>query len=99
MVGLIGLPPSEFVKRGENTDQCFDQDGMSFFAFYKVYKIVSNFHETAGPTESLEDVETRLIGEEKKDFLLFIRSMLNWLPEERKTAKELLQDPWLNDEE
>jgi hypothetical protein len=25
-----------------------------------------------------------------------MRSMLKWAPEERKTAKELLNDPWVN---
>lgn len=28
-------------------------------------------------------------------FLEFIRSMLRWVPEERKRARELLEDPWL----
>ncbi|KAL2800487.1 CMGC protein kinase [Aspergillus keveii] len=38
--------------------------------------------------------------EDKKDkemFMDFMRGMLQWRPEDRKTAKELLQDPWLND--
>jgi len=25
-----------------------------------------------------------------------MRSMLKWVPEERRTAKELLNDPWVN---
>jgi len=28
-------------------------------------------------------------------FIEFIRRMIKWHPEERSTAKELLQDPWL----
>lgn len=28
-------------------------------------------------------------------FVEFVRGMIKWLPEERSTAKELLQDPWL----
>ncbi len=32
---------------------------------------------------------------EKEQFLDFVRGMLRWVPEERKTAKELLDDPWL----
>jgi len=44
---------------------------------------------------ALEDIESRLEGSEKVSFLDFLRTMLRWLPEERKTAKELLQDPWL----
>ncbi len=29
-------------------------------------------------------------------FLEFVRGMLTWRPEARKTAAELLKDPWLN---
>ena len=47
------------------------------------------------PSISLEEVEKRLLGREKELLLAFVRSMLKWLPEERKTAKELLQDPFL----
>jgi len=36
-----------------------------------------------------------LEGEEKRLFLSFVSKMLQWLPEDRKTAKELLEDPWL----
>lgn len=45
---------------------------------------------------SLEQAETRLEGHNKELFLSFVRSMLQWRPEDRKTAKELLEDPWLN---
>lgn len=33
--------------------------------------------------------------EEKGVFLRFMKRMLCWLPEQRATAKELLEDPWL----
>lgn len=42
---------------------------------------------------TMEALETRL--DDKSEFLRFIRRALTWLPEERATAKELLQDPWL----
>jgi serine/threonine-protein kinase SRPK3 len=29
-------------------------------------------------------------------FMKFLSGMLQWRPEDRKTAKELLADPWLN---
>jgi hypothetical protein len=29
-------------------------------------------------------------------FLDFVRGMLAWRPEDCKTARELLEDPWLN---
>lgn len=49
------------------------------------------------PSASLETLESRLSGQEKELFLGFIRSMLRWLPEERKTARQLLEDPWLRE--
>lgn len=49
------------------------------------------------PSCTLETAEGMLKGKEKAVFLQFIRSMLRWLPEDRKPARELLLDPWLND--
>jgi hypothetical protein len=37
-----------------------------------------------------------LEGTNKEKFIAFMRGMLQWRPEDRKTAKDLLQDPWLN---
>ncbi|KAL3495112.1 kinase-like protein [Aspergillus germanicus] len=42
---------------------------------------------------TLESLETKLV--DKTGFLKFIRRALTWLSEERVTARELLQDPWL----
>ena len=35
-------------------------------------------------------------GEDKRLFLGFVGKMLRWEPEDRATAKELYNDPWLN---
>lgn len=51
--------------------------------------------EAAIPAVSLESLERRLSGYEKSEFIRFMRSMLKWLPEDRKTARQLLEDPWL----
>lgn len=45
---------------------------------------------------SLETSEQFLEGKDKKMFLAFMRKMLQWRPEDRKTAGELFLDPWLN---
>ncbi|KAJ5562376.1 hypothetical protein N7535_003171 [Penicillium sp. DV-2018c] len=84
MVALIGPPPAEFVRRSETTAQCFDQNG-AWIAH----------EEAAVPPITLESLENRLVGTEKESFLRFIRTMLKWLPEERRTARQLLDDPWL----
>ncbi|KAH2459352.1 hypothetical protein KXV25_006868 [Aspergillus fumigatus] len=46
------------------------------------------------PNTSLERLEEKLNGNGQQSFLQFTRSMLQWTPETRKTAKELLKDPW-----
>ncbi|KLJ06594.1 hypothetical protein EMPG_17908 [Blastomyces silverae] len=86
MVALIGPPPSEFVRRSETTKQCFDPSGKSPCLLLGNATI---------PSVSLESLESRLSGQEKESFIQFMRSMLKWLPEERRTARQLLQDPWL----
>jgi len=47
---------------------------------------------------SLESSEENLEGRRKELFLQFMRKMLQWAPEDRQSAAELLHDPWLNDE-
>ena len=49
------------------------------------------------PSISFEGCEENLEGRNKELFLQFVRSMLQWVPEDRKTARELLDDPWLNE--
>ncbi|KAJ5195299.1 uncharacterized protein N7498_008737 [Penicillium cinerascens] len=84
MVALVGPPPADFVQRSETTGQCFDYNG-NWIA-----------HEDAVvPPASLEVLEERLCGSEKESFLHFLRSMLKWMPEERRSARQLLEDPWL----
>jgi serine/threonine protein kinase len=48
------------------------------------------------PQSSLEDVEVYLEGEVKEVFMQFVRKMLQWDPQKRQSARELLTDPWLN---
>lgn len=44
---------------------------------------------------TLENSITTLEGEDKELFLDFARKMLQWLPEDRWSAKQLLEHPWL----
>lgn len=45
----------------------------------------------------MEVSEIQLEGENKALFLDFMRKMLQWVPEKRQTAKQLLKHPWLRD--
>ena len=44
---------------------------------------------------SFERLEGNLQGEPQRLFIQFLRKMLKWKPEERESARELLDDPWL----
>jgi hypothetical protein len=43
----------------------------------------------------LENSVTRFEGEKKEINFNFLKGMLQWRPEGRKTATQLLNDPWL----
>ena len=47
------------------------------------------------PGMSLAELEENLSGSNKELFLQFMRKMLQWTPEARQLARELLDDPWL----
>jgi hypothetical protein len=47
------------------------------------------------PSRNLEDTTPFLEDIDRTGFLSFIRDMLTWLPEERKTAREMTNHPFL----
>ncbi|GIK04877.1 hypothetical protein Aspvir_008975 [Aspergillus viridinutans] len=47
------------------------------------------------PPRSLEDTTPFLEEKDREAFLSFVRNMLTWLPEKRKTARELMDHPFL----
>lgn len=74
------------------TSLCYLNDGVKYMRLGQWL----GAGDVAVPSISLEESESNLSGKNKELFLQFVRSMLRWVPEERKTAKELLHDPWLN---
>ncbi|KAL9093974.1 MAG: hypothetical protein Q9165_003644 [Trypethelium subeluteriae] len=85
MIAYLGMPPLEYTRRSDDMRHVFDDDGR--------WKWASKYDI---PPVSFEASEQNLFGENKQRFLHFVRSMLHWLPEERKSATELLKDRWLN---
>ncbi|KAH7390748.1 non-specific serine/threonine protein kinase [Phaeosphaeria sp. MPI-PUGE-AT-0046c] len=87
MIAYLGMPPLQYTQSNDITRKVFDEQG----------------HWTGGsksvtiPSISLEDRISVLEGEEKELFLDFMRSMLRWRPEDRKSATELLTHPWMAD--
>ncbi|KAJ5399741.1 hypothetical protein N7465_010230 [Penicillium sp. CMV-2018d] len=85
VMGILGPPPLDMLQRGKRSHEFFTSDGR--------WK-----QDIEIPTGvSLELSEKFLEGRNKEMFIAFMRGMLQWRPEDRKTAKDLLQDPWLND--
>ncbi|KAL8650455.1 MAG: hypothetical protein Q9210_003816 [Variospora velana] len=84
MIALMGPPPPELLKVGKRTAEFFDKDG-GWIA------------EVPVPARtSLEESEENLEGSNKEAFLQFMRKMVQWRPEGRQTASQLLKDDWLN---
>lgn len=103
MIAYLGMPPLEYTRRSDNMRHVFDDDGLFEIQFSAKKPHLTDLlgcWKWAGkydiPPVSLEASEQNLFGENKQRFLAFVRSMLRWLPEERKSATELLKDPWLN---
>ncbi|KAI6911462.1 kinase-like protein [Hortaea werneckii] len=83
MISLLGPPPLKFLQRcGEKADQYWDRNGNW-----------KNLVPT--PETSLEHMDQRLEGEEKAQFMSFMRKMLQWDPEDRQDSESIYWDEWL----
>ncbi|KAB8244454.1 kinase-like protein [Aspergillus flavus] len=82
MIAIMGPPPKEVIQNSVYATEFFDGEG-----------------NWKGPIEipsiSLEKLEGNLEGESQRLFLQFLRKMLRWNSDERESARELLDDPWL----
>ncbi|CAG8359102.1 unnamed protein product [Penicillium salamii] len=86
IIGLLGMPPNDLLQHGKGTPKFFDKDGNWTVDDVEIKE------------QKLEDLEARFYeGEEKEQFLSFIRSMVTWRQEDRMTAAELLEHPWLKE--
>ncbi|OQD78024.1 hypothetical protein PENANT_c097G11072 [Penicillium antarcticum] len=86
ITSLLGPAPKDFVRRGKRTSMFYTATG----TLKKEDLVPSNF--------SFESTISKFDGEEKRMFISFVNRMIKWKPEERSTAKELLQDPWLHND-
>jgi serine/threonine protein kinase len=86
MITLLGPPPKEFLKRGAKSSQYFDADGKF------------KYPEYVNRDCSLEASISRLRGEDKDLFIDMAKKMLTWVPEERWTARQLLEHPFITKE-
>ncbi|KAF2130651.1 CMGC protein kinase [Dothidotthia symphoricarpi CBS 119687] len=83
VVAVLGPPPLDLLERGTRSREFFDEKGQW------IAEVPIPGHL------SLESLEENLSGTEQQEFLEFVRCMLTWKPEDRMTAKQLLDHPWL----
>ncbi|KZZ90479.1 protein kinase domain protein [Moelleriella libera RCEF 2490] len=110
MISVLGDPPETLIRRERMCRKAklgriiINQKGEKCETMNEFWGGL--FFDEAGRTirrdlvkerKQLSDAVTELAGQEKKQFLDFAGSMLQWLPEQRKTAHELLQHPFLKD--
>jgi len=103
MISILGPPPLAFQERSRKSRIYWDENG-------KVNKLYipsgdPNSYLSLGNWRSvipipvgrtLESLETSLEGDDKVEFLSFIRALLCWLPEERPTTAQAYAHPWLS---
>lgn len=101
MIRILGLPSHEFAGRGERSSE--------FFSFHAKNIVTLNTRDlsinediTAHFEGDTVPVMRRRVGDKvpyfwkDKDLLVdFLNGMLQWRPEDRLTAKELLLHPWM----
>ncbi|KAK2752471.1 hypothetical protein FQN54_008133 [Arachnomyces sp. PD_36] len=84
MISLMGPPPSTFLKQSDESHKYWDENGN----WKNSYPI---------PEQSLESREVQLTGPSQELFLRFMRKMLQWDPEDRASAQQLLfEDEWVS---
>jgi serine/threonine-protein kinase SRPK3 len=78
---MLGHPPVDLLERGLRSKEFFDEEGP------RTTNLPSHLvsYLTVLPGSWIAD----------KMFLEFVRCMLQWKPEDRMTAKQLLEHPWL----
>ncbi|GLA81298.1 hypothetical protein AtubIFM56815_004942 [Aspergillus tubingensis] len=82
LVALLGPPSPEFVKNANMSWVFWDESG----EWKDLVPI---------PDRSFEKLAADIQGEDVEGFLRWLRLALQWNPEDRPTAVELLMDPWL----
>ncbi|TQW00462.1 protein kinase [Cordyceps javanica] len=86
ITALLGPPPNTLLAAGRRSSMFYESNG-GFRHLSSHYYVPHEFQ--------FDSRIHRISGEEKQKFLEFATKMIQWRPEERHTAKELLRDPWL----
>ncbi|KAE8356038.1 U4/U6 small nuclear ribonucleo protein PRP4 [Aspergillus coremiiformis] len=82
LVALLGSPPPEFCQRSHLSSVFWDHAG--------TWKGLAPI-----PKKTLEGLAINIRGEDKEGFLRWLRRALQWNPDDRPTALELVYDEWM----
>lgn len=99
MIALMGCPPHELLNKGKRTAEFFNEDGENCPTRTTVFANSAGQWRGGIPVPdrtSLEKSEENLAGSNKEAFLQLVRKMVQWRPEDRQTAGQLLKDDWLS---
>ncbi|BAE58736.1 unnamed protein product [Aspergillus oryzae RIB40] len=83
ITSLLGPPPEDILARGRRAGLFYTADG------------TLRIEARVPATFKFENLIRNIHGDDKRMFIEFVSKMIKWRPEERSTAKELLEDPWL----
>lgn len=91
MIVLLGMPPNDYLDRGLKTSKYFTWDKEQKEWVFNNQKKLKEFKDVL----SWDQAITHMQGDNKASFIDFAKKMIAWVPEERWTAKQLLEHPWL----
>ncbi|KAJ5702116.1 hypothetical protein N7488_009664 [Penicillium malachiteum] len=109
MIALLGPPPTELISKSKlmaNNLWPKPIRGVNGKVFHSAEAFFGGpFFDEEGkflygglvPDRTLEESVPFIPKSEREDFLSFVSEMLVWLPEERSSASELLEHPFLDD--
>lgn len=103
VISVLGPPPADLLNRGLRSNEFFDTKGpLTILHLSYVSKQSNSLHAGVWKADvpipngpNLTALVDSLPVDDKRKFLHFMQSMLQWRPEDRKTADQMLDDPWL----
>ncbi|TPX24725.1 hypothetical protein DIZ76_010161 [Coccidioides immitis] len=107
MIALLGPPPPGLIARTYSTvgykfpepvrkdDGNVCENSGQYFGGPFFSKDGKFLHDDLIPNRTLADTIPSLEESDRENFLSFVKMMLSWIPEERKTAGELMKHPFL----
>ena len=94
----MGPPPLDFLQRSEKSKLLGPRRYIysSSLTWIQLTDYIGTWKSDVPILEiDLSGQESRLQGREKASYLAFLRKMLQWKPEDRKSIRDIMADEWL----